>query len=181
MVRIFDRPLHVHYGQAYLESSGNTEGMSLKGCFIGQANGLCGAASPGTLFLLTGLHTGCVNFTLDVLDSAPPLDESWEEIIEVSFTPRSDKTVLSEWGGESVCDVPLLQKSYRVRYCARDMDRGGEIDTIVDEDPVDSYALIFWQADPAPDVIIKQTSDCATYWHNEIKRYEIKRYEIKRF
>jgi hypothetical protein len=36
--------------------------------------------------LITGLHTGQVGFTVDVLDAAPPLDDAWEEIVEVSFT-----------------------------------------------------------------------------------------------
>lgn len=172
-MRIFDRRLHVNYGQAYIEPSG-IRGVGLEDAFCGQNNGLCGAASSGSLFLLTGLHSGHVSFTLDVLDAPPPLDDNWEEIVEVSFVPSSEKVILSEWTGESVCDVPLLQESYRVRYCARDMDRGKEIDTYIEGDPVDVYALTFWRADPAPDIVIKQTSQVAAYLHNWVKTLKLK-------
>jgi hypothetical protein len=172
MVQIFDGRLHVHYGQAYIEPS-ESSGVGLEDSFCGQNNGLCGAASPGTLFLLTGLHTGDVSFVLDVLDAPPPLDDTWEEIVEVSFAPSSEKVILSEWGGEYVCDVPLLQEIYRVRYCARDMDRGKEINTYVEGEPVDFYALTFWRADSAPDVVIKQTSQVAAYWHNWVRTLKL--------
>lgn len=51
-------PAWVHYGQLYVESSENS--ADLHECFAGQRNGLCGAAVPGKLFLITGLHTGKV-------------------------------------------------------------------------------------------------------------------------
>lgn len=172
MARIFDGRLHVHYGQAYIEPS-ESNGVGLEDSFCGQTNGLCGAASPGTLFLLTGLHTGYVSFTLDVLDAPPPLDDIWEEIVEVSFTPGSGKVILSEWGGEYVCDIPLRQEVYRVRYCACDMDRGGEIDTIVEGEPVDFYALTLWRGNLAPDVVVKQTSQVAAYWHNWVQTLKL--------
>ncbi|MEU7786407.1 hypothetical protein [Amycolatopsis sp. NPDC049159] len=66
----------VHYGQIYVHSAGGEpfEG-DLSACFAGQHNGLCGAAVAGTLFLLTGLHTGEVGFTAEVHESEPPDDE----------------------------------------------------------------------------------------------------------
>ena len=42
--------------------------------FRGQANGLCGAAVPGLLFLITGLHTGHFGFMVDVCAPRPPVD-----------------------------------------------------------------------------------------------------------
>ena len=66
MTRVFKGTLAVHYGQAYLQPLGDNE-VDLEESFCGQANGLCGAASPHRLFLITGLHTGRVGFTLDVL------------------------------------------------------------------------------------------------------------------
>lgn len=77
MPRIFDGPLQVHYGQAYVLPS-NSYGLDLNDSFRGQTNGLCGAATPGALFLITGQHTGQVGFTLDVLETAPTIDEKWE-------------------------------------------------------------------------------------------------------
>jgi hypothetical protein len=168
MTRIFDGQLYVHYGQAYVNSSENHD-LYLEDAFRGQTNGLCGAALPGALFLITGLHTGGVNLTVDVLDDLPPLDDTWEEIVEVSFTPSSEKVILSDWNGQSVCDIPLREEAYRVRYCARGMDCGKEIDTYVEGEPVDSYALIFWQGNLAPDVVVKQTSQVAAYSHNYAK------------
>jgi hypothetical protein len=165
MASIFAGQLQVHYGQAYVESA-NDQTLDLDDCFRGQTNGLCGAALPGTLFLLTGLHTGPVSFTLELLDAPPALDDSWEDIVEVSFLPTTPSVALTEWGGEHRCSIPLAPITYRVRYCARNMDRGKEVDTLVDEDPVDAYALFFWPADSAPDAMIRQTSGSAAYWHN---------------
>ena len=144
MARIFDGLLYVHYGQAYVESS-DSKPIYLEDAFQGQANGLCGAASPGALFLITGLHTGEVSFTLDVLDVPPPLDDIWEEIVEVSFTPSSGRTTLTDWNASHVCNIPLQNKNYRVRYCVRNMDLGTEIDTVLEGEPtVDFYSLTFW-------------------------------------
>lgn len=97
------------------------------------------------------------------------IDDSWEEIVEVSFTPSTQKVILSEWGGTYVCDIPILQKTYRVRYCARDMALGNEVDTNVEDQPVDFYCLVFWPAAPAPDALVKQTSQVAAYWHNWVQ------------
>ncbi|SJM92679.1 hypothetical protein [Crenothrix polyspora] len=166
MARIFDGRLHVHYGQAYVGTDGQTLVDSFEGYFRGQSNGLCGAASRDSLCILTGLHTGDVGMTVDVLDATPQLDDAWEDIVEVSFIPNTSEARLVDWDGTLVCNIPLLLPSYRVCYCARNMDYGKEIDTIVEEDPADFYALIFWPAPLAPDAIIKQTSEIATYWHN---------------
>ena len=173
MARIFDGRLPVHYGQAYVESSENPC-ESLEDCFVDQTNGLCGGAKAGCLFLITGLHTGQVGLTVDVLDSPPTIDDDiWEEIVEVSFTPGKGKVVLTEWGGECICEIPLKLKSYRVRYCGRNMDRGTEIDTDTEGEPVDFYSLAFWPSSTAPDIIVKQTSNAAAYWHNWAQTFKI--------
>jgi hypothetical protein len=169
MTRIFDGRLYVHYGQAYILSNAQ-ETSGLPDCFQGQTNGLCGAAISDTLFLITGLHTGRVHLSVDVLDAPPPLDHTWEEVVEVSFMMNGKGASLYDWNGECVCKIPLLPGTYRVRYCARDMDRGKEVDTIIEEeDPVDFYHLAFWPADLLPDVILKQTSETASYWHEYAK------------
>ena len=63
---------------------------------------------------------------------------------------------LQDWDRNYVCRIPIPPGPYRVRYCARNMDEGKEIDTLVDEDPVDFYKLYFWPAELAPDKVIKQ-------------------------
>ncbi len=172
MTRIFDGRLHVHYGQAYIESP-ERDYVGLEDSFLGQINGLCGAAWPGKLFLLTGLHTGDVGFTLDVVDASPTIDDIWEEIVEVSFTPSSGKVILFDWDGDQVCDIPLSKEMYCVRYQARDMDHGNEVDTYVEGEPVDFYSLIFWPENPAPDAVVKQSAQVAAYWHNWVRTLQL--------
>ncbi|MFI2422690.1 hypothetical protein ACH5A7_01085 [Streptomyces sp. NPDC018955] len=118
------------------------------------------------LWLVTGLHTGGVGFTVEVHDGAPPLDPVWEDVVEVSFRPVSGRTRLVQWAGEAVWDLGLARADYRVRYCARGMDAGRELDTRVDGEPrVDSYLLQFWPAPPCPDRVIRETSVCAAHRH----------------
>jgi hypothetical protein len=168
MARAFEGTINVHYGQAYVGNRSDALAEDVPGCFRGQANGLCGAAEPGKLFLVTGLHTGSVGFTVDVLDAPPPLDDTWEEIVEVTFLVVTTATdiVLMEWGGSGAHPIPLQPGTYRARYCAKGMDLGKEQDTLMDEEPVDFYALYFWPAAAAEDRIIKQTSEVAAYWHS---------------
>jgi hypothetical protein len=169
MTRIFDGCLYVHYGQAYVLSNAQ-EPAELSACFQGQTNGLCGAAISDILFLITGLHTGRVRLSVDVLDAPPPLDQTWEEVVEVPFVINGEGVSLYDWNGECVCEIPLSTGIYRVRYCVRDMDRGKDVDTILEEEePVDFYHLAFWSADLLPDVIVKQTSEIAVYWHEYAK------------
>jgi hypothetical protein len=73
MTRVFEGHIQVHYGQVYV-FSGEDGGVDLEGAFQGEANGWCGAACPSMLFLITGLHTGYVGFTVDVLDVRPELE-----------------------------------------------------------------------------------------------------------
>ena len=164
---VFDDRLRVHYGQAYV-ISGNAEhpGTDLMACFSGQVNGLVGAEVPGVLFLVTGLHTGAVSFRVEVHEQEPPLDETWEEIVEVSFTPRVGAVVLRDWDGFVQCTIPMDAGPHRVRYSASGMDEGAAADVVMTDEPtIDSYSLAFWPSQPRPDEIVKQTSERARYWH----------------
>jgi hypothetical protein len=82
----------VHYGQIYVESG--EDYPDLAECFGGQSNGLCGAAMPGILFLITGLHTGEVGFTVELYDAPPPIDDDWQEIVEASFRPTGEAALV---------------------------------------------------------------------------------------
>ncbi|MEU8034588.1 hypothetical protein AB0C13_39565, partial [Streptomyces sp. NPDC049099] len=167
MRRPVEGEVHVHYGQLYVESDPDSYGPDLAEAFAGQSSGLCGAAIPGTLWLTTGLHTGDVGFTVEVHDHAPPLDPSWEDVVEVSFRPVSDSTALVLWGGEGSWELGLEETDYRVRYCAQGMDAAHEEDTrLRDEPQLDRYLLQFWPAPPLPDRVVKQTSGMAAYWHD---------------
>jgi hypothetical protein len=84
MKRLFSGTVQVHYSAMYFQgaASGMPEGGQY---FEGQVNGLCGAGGRSYLLLMTGLHTGGVKVTIDFWDGEPPLDDSWEEVVEVSF------------------------------------------------------------------------------------------------
>jgi hypothetical protein len=158
--------VHVHYGQIYVETDPDHFGPGLSEAFAGQSVGLCGAATPGALWLNTGLHTGDVGFTVEVHEQAPPLDPAWEDVVEVPFRPVSADSALVEWGGGASWQLGLEETDYRVRYCARGMDQASERDVRLDgEPPLDCYLLQFWPAPPEPDRVLKQTSQAAAYWH----------------
>ena len=166
MRRPVDGEVHVHYGQIYVESDPENHGPGLAEAFAGQTAGLCGAATPGALWLNTGLHTGDVGFTVEVCDQAPPLDPVWEDVVEVSFRPASARSALVQWAGEDSWDLDLEETDYRVRYCARGMDRASEEDTRLGDEPqLDRYLLQFWPAPPEPARVVKETSQIAAYWH----------------
>jgi hypothetical protein len=163
MRRVFDGRVHVRYGQAYVLAGGaNPE---LPEAFAGQENGLCGAAVPGSLFLITGLHTGDVGFAVDVHDEPPPIDESWEEIVEATFVATTAEAALVEWGEADGARLDLRPGDWRARYSARGMDAAHDQTLPEDEPPIDHYLLQLWLADPAPDEVVKQTSKVAAYWH----------------
>ncbi|MET9686627.1 hypothetical protein [Streptomyces coeruleorubidus] len=166
MRRPVEGEVHVHYGQIYVETDPDDFGPGLSEAFAGQRAGLCGAATPGALWLNTGLHTGAVGFTVEVHEQAPPLDPAWEDVVEVSFRPVSADSALVEWGGGASWQLGLEVTDYRVRYCAKGMDRASERDVRLDgEPPLDCYLLQFWPAPPEPDRVLQQTSQVAAYWH----------------
>jgi hypothetical protein len=158
----------VHYGQIYVQSGYPDRQVpppELPEYFAGQQNGLCGAAVPGCLFLITGLHTGTVGFVVELHDHPPALDDSWEEIVEVSFRCAGEASLLG-WAGEWQWPLELIETDHRVRYCATGMDAGRAADTRADDEPqLDHYLLQLWPGPPRPDRIVKQTSAIAAYWH----------------
>jgi hypothetical protein len=170
VVHVFDGLLEVDYGQAYVISGGVDDTGDLPAGFKGQSNGLLAAATPGLLFLLTSRSSGNVRLDIDVWASERPLEEVWEECVEASFMPAGLPVRLVGWGmdftaGTSVCEIPLEQRPYRVRYCARGMDAAWDLHALEPESAVDSYLLAFWPAPCAPDAIVKQTSDAARTMH----------------
>ncbi|PSL57186.1 hypothetical protein B0I31_102164 [Saccharothrix carnea] len=154
----------VHYGQIYVESGDDSYGMGE--CFGGQVNGLCGGAVPGTLFLVTGLHTGDIAFTVELHDRPPPVGDEWEEVVEVSFRPAGPVALVG-WAGEESWPLgDLAEVDYRVRYCAVGMDEGHQMDDREDDEPTtERYLLQFWPAPPEPDRVVRQTSEHAAYSH----------------
>ncbi|MDJ1131269.1 hypothetical protein [Streptomyces iconiensis] len=163
MRTLFNGEVNVDYGQLYV--CGDEAGHTLDDSFAGQRAGLCGGAAPGQLFLLTGMHTGSVPFTVELHETEPPLEaDAWEDIVEVSFRPVSDEAALVEWGG-GLYPLPLPGTSYRVRYHCRGMDEAHNAIREAGEPVLDAYLLRLWPGPHAPDRVVKETSRSAAYWH----------------
>ncbi|GAB3156758.1 hypothetical protein GCM10027290_55270 [Micromonospora sonneratiae] len=170
MRTLFSGERHVHYSQIYVKSGATPGEGGLRAAFAGQTNGICGAAVPGSLFLITGLHTGRVGFTIELHDETPPLDDAWEEIVEVSFMPETSEVILIEWGGAAYELLALEQVEYRVRYCGTGRDEARKRDTRIDGEPqLDRYLLQFWPSPARPDQVVRQTSANAAYWHRHAR------------
>jgi hypothetical protein len=168
MRTLLDGEVDVHYWQMYVES-GSVGIPDLPGAFAGQANGICGAAEPHSLFLITGLHTGTVGFRVELHEAPPRLNEEWEDVVEVSFRAATAEAALLDWDGEGH-PLDLEPTDYRVRYCASGMDEAREHDTRLEDEPaLDRYLLQFWPAAPAPDRVIKQTSEVAKFEHRRAR------------
>ncbi|WP_331769547.1 hypothetical protein OG948_37985 (plasmid) [Embleya sp. NBC_00888] len=165
MRTVFEGSVRVAYSQMYVDS--RVQGAAIEGDHrAGQANGLCGAAVEGFLFLVTGMHTGSVGLTIEVHDGPPAVDGRWEEVVEAPFTPRTRTVRLAQWGDADACEFELDPVDHRVRYCAVGMDEAGAHGVVsIGEPPVDRYLLQFWPAPVEPDRVVGQTSDEAAYWH----------------
>lgn len=168
MAELFSGNVEVQYGQAYFELDGTFDG-SMDDCFLGQSNGLCGASNPAILFLVTGLHTGPVGMIVNLFAADPGIDVSWDEIVEVSFQAPKGEITLVEWAADEGACLPVPVGSYRARYYGLAMQAANDMDTNVEDLPVDTYRLDLWPASPAPDLVVKQTSSIATYWHDNAR------------
>ena len=163
---VFSGLIFSHYGQAYVHLQNTCDWA--EDVWKGQVNGLLGAAQPTTLFLTFGLHTGSVFLEVKIANQEPGLDESWDEIVEASFSmPETGVFGLCDWNGDSWTPIPLKYKAYRVRYCARDFGKGEEcFRGISSSHPTERYELTFWPSPYRLDRVIKVTSLLAEYWHD---------------
>jgi hypothetical protein len=134
-----------------------------------QRNGLCGAAVPGTLSMVTGLHTGAVTVVVEWQNSEPDVAAGWEDIVEVSFQPLDRDVMLSSFEDTFEVELPALEP-LRVRFSATGMDAGRLMDTTEDDEIApDTYLLQLWPAAPRPDAVIRQGSAAAQYWHEHAR------------
>lgn len=163
MTVLFDGDVHVHYGFIWLATADDP--LPVGDSRAGQSNGLCGAAIPGALNMVTGLHTGSVPLRVEALAAAPPLDDAWEDVVEVPLFAPDREYMLSAF--EEFHEVTLPQVgSLRARWSAQGMDAAREADNRLDgESALDAYLLQLWPAPPAPDVVLRQTARSAAYWH----------------
>ncbi|MCE5289986.1 MAG: hypothetical protein LLG14_12210 [Nocardiaceae bacterium] len=130
---------------------------------VGQQNGLCGAAVRGQLFLATATTECPVRLRIEVLDDSPEMDDRWQDIVEVSFTPQSIPVRLLGADSE-MYPLGLMGgfepgRTYRVRYCVNGFGK-------LQPGMRDAYQLQLWPAPIGPDVIVKETSEAATRCHS---------------
>lgn len=90
-VRTATAELHLSYGHFVI-----TDWNSLGGTppSLAAANGLVGANSNGAV-VLTGINTGYVNVTVELLDTVPDsvdLDD-WDEVVEVSVDSEDGELI----------------------------------------------------------------------------------------
>ena len=164
MTVLFEGDVHVHYGFVYVDSGvgGWDQEIDQR---AGQRNGLLGAAQPGFLLISTGMHTGLVPFRVEAHPAAPPLEESYGEIVEASCDLRGPEVSLSAFDWLTFITLPE-GGPHRVRLSARDYEAGREQERYEAQDPVrDSYLLQLWPAEMADDEIVRATSPSAGYWH----------------
>lgn len=168
MAVLLDTDVEVHYGFLWLSAAGGPSPEDDPRA--GQDNGLCGAGAPGALGMTTGLHTGAVPVRVEAFDAAPPVDDVWEEVVEVSYAAPDRACVLSAFDEGHELLLPQAG-DLRARWCARGMDAAREADTrSVDDPPLDAYLLQLWPAAPAPGAVLRQTSAAAAYWHDVARR-----------
>ncbi len=163
MRTLFAGDLDVSCSQFYV-LTGDWTSEDMHANFAGQVNGLCGAGVAAGLWLVTGLNTGTVPVTVQEHDTAPPLDDAWEEVVEVSCVFAATSAFLG-WDSGPMIEVPA--GPLRVRYCAIGMDAGRAAGVRVEDEPeIDRYLLQLWPAPQAADAVLRQTSRIAAYWHD---------------
>lgn len=163
MTVLLDDTIHVHYGFVTLAVEGDYPDFAA--AREGQVNGLCGAAEPEALVMVTGMHTGAVPFRIEVHAERPELDESWEEIVEASISIPEGEMLWWAFDEGGAVQFPHVG-TYRTRYNASGMDAAHQSGVReADEPEIDKYLLQLWPAPMAPDEVIRQTSETAAYWH----------------
>nr|WP_062343187.1 hypothetical protein [Herbidospora sakaeratensis] len=161
--------LGVHYSRAYLIDD-TDEAMGPDGMLDDHPTHPVGIirVEHGDAFLITGLHTGTVGFSVTVADHDPGADtDAYEDIVEISIESEAGRFELHEWGGGDVHELPELAAGpgwYRLRYHAQGMDQAAEVDT--SREIIDRYLLQIWpQAESEPRVV-KSASGQLAYWRD---------------
>lgn len=78
--------------------------------------------------MLVEIHARAIDFhlsfdviTIRLFDADPGIDESWEEIVEVSFQAPKGEITLMEWAADQGVGMAVPAGSYRARYQGRAM------------------------------------------------------------
>lgn len=160
-------PLPAHYHEAYFTVLGSSLCTE---AFRGQSNGLCGAAAPNQLTLRFGVHTGRVNISVLLSQTEPPLNERWDEIVEVPLlVDHSVHLSLMDFDGDPWGDeVSFEAGSYRARFSVKNFVDDEASTSGIDDlnDSAQDYELIVWPSPPRPDTVLKTTGSLARHYHS---------------
>ena len=166
---IFSGLMCTSYSQMYIISGDYAAGLMSYDAFRGQSNGLCGGVVPGGLYLRLGLHTGNLHMTVEVHDSAPAVDASWEEVVEAPCYFNTPPISLQGWDGDSYLELPLAEGAYRARFCVKGYGLSEAEDRFADPS-IECYCLVLWPEPSRPDEVIKQTSADAIFNHEKFRK-----------
>lgn len=169
-VRTATAALHLSYSQFVVTDWNSRESISPT---LAASNGLVGTNASGAV-VLTGIHTGNVNVTAELLDNAPgsvDLDE-WDEVVEVSVESEDGELIAHGIMDDPPEGLPELAHAgpgtYRLRVHARGRD------TAVDatrSEPVEDYKLSVWPAPEAAEAVYKQSdrrgAEIRSRWRRE--------------
>ncbi|GLX98000.1 hypothetical protein [Herbidospora sp. NBRC 101105] len=161
--------LYVHYSQAYLVDD-TDDAMGPNGMLDDHPTHRVGIirVEDGDAFLITGLHTGTVDFSVTVADHDPGADSGgYEDIVEISMESEAGRFALHEWGGGDVHELPDLPAGpgwYRLRYHAQNMDAAAEADT--SQEIIDRYLLQIWPQDESEPRVVQSASGQLAYWRS---------------
>jgi hypothetical protein len=152
--------LHVSYHQYYLSDPSVDLAQAPVDKLLRGGNGLI-AVIPGLAVVQAGTHTGDIQVTVDARSAPPPLDlDTWQEVVEVSFTSTTGQVWLVEWAGPARTDLgnltPAGPGSYRLRVHARGRDQAAAI-PVPPEQPLEDHLIVSWPAAPSPERVYKHT------------------------
>lgn len=175
MNNLYSSNLSINYGQFYItpdEENFDEDAWDTDEAFKDQKNGICGASVKGHLFFITGIQDGTISVDIQLCDKAPPIDDSYGEIVEVSLEVASQGVFLTEWGSENTHKLDIPNGKYAVRYSIDGMDKDYD-DEIEDENQYESpvpgqrHLIQLWIDEPAEDIVVKVSTEHAKYWHKE--------------
>lgn len=115
-------------------------------------NGLV-AAAPGAAVIRTGIHTGVVDVTVRLAETAPPPDpEGWDETEEVELVTFTGEVRLSGMMHSPPDALPVLTPQGPGRYGMRVQARGRDIaPAAVPKVPFEFYRVTVWPVETGPD------------------------------
>ena len=170
MKNLYIGTLRINYGQYYINPIDGEWDCDIEKAFEGQVNGMCGASNADSILLLTGIEVGTISIEFNLHDSLPKLDDTYEDVVEVSFTRGERPICLSDWDNVGVNRLDIPSGSYRLRYSADGLDNDYK-DSIENEKfwkspvPGQRHLIEIWRSAMEPDSIRRQNSKTAEHLH----------------